>query len=248
MLKPEFALVLIISGDYFAGKVQELREISDKIQNTYIWQLESQLPKEIMQLGTSASVPVQAFYSTNAILLEGLLPELQHIHSNRIIEPFAGHGDLINACKWHGDVLCYDIDPIVKDLNNPDKAIMAEVRDTLLDPPEYSNAIIITNPPYLARNKALDKTIFDIYDENDLYKCFLRSVLKQNVCAGGLLIIPLNFLCTVRAHDVKLRGEFLSKYKIRRLNIYNSPTFEDTDYTVISFVFQYAGEKLLGRQ
>ena len=38
-------------------------------------------------------------------------------------------------------------------------------RDTILNPPNYNNKFIITNPPYLARNKSKDKTLFKQIDE-----------------------------------------------------------------------------------
>lgn len=55
----------------------------------------------------------------------------------KIIEPFAGQGDLI---KWCGeDVEAYDIDP---------KAPQIIKRDTLLFPPDYQGKFVITNLPH----------------------------------------------------------------------------------------------------
>lgn len=31
-----------------------------------------------------------------------------------------------------------------------------------------NNKFVLTNPPYLARNKSIDKTVFDKYKTNDL--------------------------------------------------------------------------------
>lgn len=47
---------------------------------------------------------------------------------------------------------------------------------------------ILTNPPYLARNKSMNKELFDKYNINDLYKCFIEILLD------GILIVPLNFI------------------------------------------------------
>ena len=44
----------------------------------------------------------------------------------------------------------YDIDPTSQSIIK---------RDTLNDIPEYNNKFVLTNPPYLARNKNKDKTI-----------------------------------------------------------------------------------------
>ena len=102
-----------------------------------------------------------------------------------IIEPFAGQGDLID---WLGrcDVESYDIEPKRNDIIE---------RDTLINPPSYGNKWVITNPPYLARNKCDSKQIFDMYKTNDLYKCFIMSVVNQNEkCFGGIFIIPVGYV------------------------------------------------------
>ena len=52
-------------------------------------------------------------------------------------------------------------------------------KDTLLNPPDYQGKFVITNPPYLARNKCADKTLFDKYQTNDLYKCFIKVIFAK---------------------------------------------------------------------
>ena len=61
-----------------------------------------------------------------------------------IIEPFYGQGDLV---KNFNIMEYYDI---AFPMESP------HYRDTLLNPPDYKNKWIITNPPYLAKNKAKD--------------------------------------------------------------------------------------------
>ena len=106
------------------------------------------------------------------------------IEEKFIIEPFAGNKDLLRLLKNVEEhrVECYDIDPKHDDII---------LRDSLLDPPKYYNKYVITNPPYLARNKSRNKQVFDKYKQNDLYKCFIECILKDNV-KGGIIIIPLN--------------------------------------------------------
>ena len=148
-----------------------------------------------------------------------------------IIEPFAGNGDLVSfICKQPGEyrIKCFDIEA-KKDFINQ--------RDTLLDPPNYQDKYVITNPPYLARNKSKSKEIFDKYDENDLYKCFIK-ILIQNVCTGGILIVPLNFWCSIRKSDVELRQQFLNRYSIVGINIFEEQVFDDTSCTICSFQFE----------
>jgi hypothetical protein len=172
------------------------------------------------------------FYTTNQeYILQGMkIPD----NIKNIIEPFTGNGDLItfieqeekkNNMKY--TIECYDIDPkhhyIIK-------------KDTINNPPDYTNKYLITNPPYLARNKSKDKSLFDKYDVNDLYKCVIKDILT-NICLGGILIIPLNFWSSIRISDIELRKSFLKKYNVILLNIFEEKVFEDTSYTICSFQF-----------
>jgi len=145
-----------------------------------------------------------------------------------IIEPFTGNGDLINFLDKNKYKLeCYDIEP---------KHNYIQKRDTLLNPPDYNNKFVLTNPPYLARNKCNNKNIFDKYDCNDLYKCFIKEIIT-NKCLGGIIIIPLNFWSSIRIQDIELRKNFLEVYNIVHLNIFEEQVFDDTSYTVCSFQF-----------
>ena len=105
----------------------------------------------------------------------------------------------------------------------------------MLEPPIYKNKWVITNPPYLARNKNKNKIIYEKYNVNDLYKAFLISLINGDVNGG--IIIPLNFWSSMRENDCKLRNTFLSKFKVDHLNIFEENVFSDTSYTVCSFVF-----------
>lgn len=158
---------------------------------------------------------------------------LQNLHipakTTHITEPFCGNGDLLKFVKDKSIVIdAYDIEP---------KHPYIKQQDTLLHPPDYSNTFVLTNPPYLARNKSADKTAFDKYGVNDLYKCFL-SELINNPCNGGIIIIPLNFWCSIRQMDIEIRKEFLDVYSVVHLNIFENQVFSDTTYAVCSFQFQ----------
>lgn len=164
------------------------------------------------------------FYTTNYnyILNDFIIPD----NITKIVEPFAGEGHLtafaISQLKVIESVFEYDIDP---------KTNFMPKRDTLLNPPNYNDYYIITNPPYLARNKSSDKTIYDKYNENDLYKCFIKNLLT-NQCVGGIIIIPLNFFSSIRKADIQLRKEFINVYNIKRIRIFEEQVFDDTSYTV----------------
>lgn len=173
------------------------------------------------------------FYTTNQeYILQGFsIPK----NIKNIIEPFTGNCDLISFIdkqqeknKTKYNIECYDIEP---------KKNYIIQQDTIKNPPNYNNKFIITNPPYLARNKSNDKSLFEQYQVNDLYKCVIKNLLT-NICLGGILIIPLNFLSSIRISDIELRKLFLEKYNIILLNIFEEQVFDDTTYTICSFQFQ----------
>ena len=162
------------------------------------------------------------FYTKNyEYILRGL-----HLPSGAsVVEPFVGEGDLLEWIKSYDpeSLEVYDIDP----------KVAATPQDTLLNPPDYRGKYVVTNPPYLAKNKNKDKTIYTKYNVGDLYKAFLKTVVEGNA-AGGIVIIPLNFLCD---RDNDIRSLFFSKYKITKMNMFEEQVFSDTSYTVCSFSF-----------
>ena len=167
------------------------------------------------------------FYTTN---YEYILQNMEISHEvATIIEPFVGKGDLLEfispSLKY--DIETFDIDPKLPD---------TEQRDTLRDPPSYADKFVLTNPPYLARNKNENKELYDLYKCNDLYKCFIINLIND-VCQGGIIIIPLNFISSIRKADLDLRRQFLEKYTIQIINIFEEQVFEDTGYAVCSISF-----------
>ena len=168
------------------------------------------------------------FFTTNYkyILQNMIIPE----NVVNIIEPFCGSGDLLafieNQERYN--IESFDIEP---------KKNYILQRDTIQFPPNYENKFIITNPPYLARNKSQSKIVFDKYDVNDLFKCFIKELIT-NRCIGGIIIVPLNFWSSIRKNDILLRKSFLEIYDIIQLNIFEERVFDDTSYTVCSFQFE----------
>jgi hypothetical protein len=173
------------------------------------------------------------FYTTKySYILQNLnIP----IKNTTLIEPFAGNGDLVKFIKEQKNdinfnIECYDIDV---------KQPYINYRNTLLNPPNYNGKFIVTNPPFHSRNKSTNKEIFDKYNVNDLYKAFIAEIItNENLCDGGIIIIPLNFLCSIRVSDIQLRKMFLDKYTIIQLNIFEENVFDDTSYTICSLQFQ----------
>jgi hypothetical protein len=170
------------------------------------------------------------YFTTNYkyILQDMYIPE----NIETIIEPFAGNCDLLNFIETDVAVELYDIELYDIDPKNTNTI----KQDTLLNPPNYDDKFVLTNPPYLARNKSNDKTLFNIYKVNDLYKCFMMCLINSK-CLGGILIVPLNFWSSIRKQDIELRKLFLTKYSINQLNIFEEQVFNDTGYTVCAFQF-----------
>ena len=179
------------------------------------------------------------FYTTNyGYILKGMsIPE-----GSTVIEPFVGNGDLVRWCESLGLKV-----EEVYDINPPSDSYCKDivVRDTLMIPPNYDGKFIVTNPPYLAANKvkkrveAKEETAFDKWQVSDLYKAFIKSFCSQNP-SGGVIIVPLNFICD--AKDKSSRSEFLSKFSVDKMNIFEEQVFDDTTYTVCSIQFSLRRE------
>lgn len=134
-------------------------------------------------------------YTTNYdLIFDGLLNTIPA--AARLVEPFVGHGDLLNLFPNH-TWETYDID----------SSLPCVCQDTLKNPPAYAGRWVITNPPFLAKNHASDKSYFSQYDYDDLYKIFLHTIIG---CEGGVVIVPGNFFCDEGSE--KIRTEFLSEY------------------------------------
>ena len=165
------------------------------------------------------------FYSKNADKLIGNLKEFIN-KCDVMIDPFAGDNDLLNLFP-NNKKIGYDIHPKHKGTIK---------LNTLLYPPNYSNKTIITNPPWLAKNKTKQREIFNKYDVDDIYKAAILSILD---CKNGILILPINFLCS---KHTKVRNKFLKTFKIIRVNIFKYQIFPDTKYNTCSFYFERRGE------
>lgn len=180
------------------------------------------------------------FYTTRcAYILDGLALPPPDIRC--LMEPFAGQGDLlewVRSVGYGGPIESYDIDPKRNDIVQ---------RDTLLDPPDYTNAWVLTNPPYLARNKSSSKTVYDNYGSNDLYKCFLLSISIPAVCRGGVCIVPAGFFFSPRDIDTRCRDYFMRSYRITGVRYFEEAVFDDTSTTVVAIAFEKS-EALLTEQ
>lgn len=119
-----------------------------------------------------------------------------------IIEPFAGANNIVamvdalseGGIHWH----CFDIAPDNKHSASPENFICGV--DTIENFPKNCGDVVITNPPYLAKNSAKRRGLVYKYPEyDDLYKKCLDVVLKNVGYAAA--IIPESFITSGLFHD-----------------------------------------------
>lgn len=191
------------------------------------------------QLGTvsSSSFPsysqceLGSFYTTRKDeIFKDVFEDFQQYYNNGLIyEPCCGNGDIINYLNNHNihNIEDYDI------VNNTVKN--SKIQDTILKPLNYDNCWIITNPPYLAKNKMTKemKQKYNFKDVDDLYEFYILQLVESD-CLGGILILPSNFLFS---YSNKVRKQFIEKYEIKILKIYEKQIFDDTTSSVIVFNF-----------
>jgi len=167
------------------------------------------------------------FFTTNAdYILQGFE---KSVMGKKITDPFAGSRDLMIWSKKYGakTVKGFDIDKNLVD----NKEVF--YNNSLNNSKEYD--FVITNPPYLHKNKADKETKSSCFSgENsifgDLYQVSLKVISKSN---EGIVIVPLNFLSAENSE--KIREIFFNKFRITRLNIFTEQVFDDTTYNVVSF-------------
>lgn len=142
------------------------------------------------------------------------------------MDPFAGQGDLLRAVCDMGwsNSYGYDIDP----------ALAWPINDGLEDVPRHESTIVVTNPPYLAKNSAARNDLesykyFKRNDYEDLYQLAIHRVLARYDKA--VFIIPETYY---------LNGIFTS-YLHSHTIIEENP-FEDTDCPVCVATFSVTND------
>ena len=136
-----------------------------------------------------------------------------------IIDPFTGNGEIIKwAKKDNNFIISYDIEPQIPGVIK---------RNVFIDKPSYYGAYVITRCPIQTKIESEDKTIFEQYHTDNLYKCFIQCLIASN-SAGGCIIVPTRFISGNRESEIKRRNNFFKVFKTLRFNIFN-------DTIVISF-------------
>lgn len=134
-----------------------------------------------------------------------------------LIEPFAGRGDLVRMLRdldLCGRVRAYDIAPAGQGV---------KPRDTLAAFPHGN--VVVTNPPWLARNSATRRGLpFPATRYDDLYKHCLAICLKNADHVAA--IIPASFL-----------SSGLFRRRLCGIDIATRPVFTDTENPVCLALF-----------
>lgn len=171
----------------------------------------------------------QFFTENSDYILAGLT---RFIKGKEVQDPFAGNKDLMNWARKNGakTVKGFDVDAGLVD----NKEVF--LNDSLKNPMEYK--FVITNPPYLHKNKADLETKKNYFSGNnsifeDLYQVSLKSIMNSE---EGIIIVPLNFLSA--ENSSKIRKLFFDKFEILHVNIFFERVFEDTTYNVIAFYYR----------
>jgi len=169
------------------------------------------LPKE---MAIFEKIRLGRFYTTQNIFS---YPQFQEWFNkalkesnNLVLEPFAGSNNLIKMLQDKGyefDFVSYDINPNSSEVKK---------RDTIKDFP-HGYKLIITNPPYLAKNSANRKKITGDWGKyDDLYKLCLEKMLTH--CQYVAAIVPASFINS----DLFLN-------RLHSYTLLNSKMFTDTE-------------------
>ena len=164
------------------------------------------------------------FFTTNADELLKLYTHL--VRDKDVIDPFAGDCDLLHFAASHGarTIEGHDLEP---------RHDYITARDSILDPPSFQGKFLLTNPPYLSSNKNKDKSAYELWGQNDLYKCHIASFVNE--IDEGIIILPTNFLSESRT---KARELFFSHYTITQCDYYYYQVFPNTTTGITVFYFR----------
>lgn len=189
------------------------------------------LYERIKQINSmSAKKQLGQFFTTN---VDYIFQGFENLVKNKnVTDPFAGSQDLMKWAKKNGarKIVGFDLDDNLIDGKTVFK------NDSINNPKKYQ--FVMTNPPYLHKNKATKETKEKSFSGDnasfeDLYQVSIKSLMNSE---EGIVIVPLNFLSAENSR--KIREIFLNKFEITKLNIFTEQVFDDTTYNVISLYYK----------
>lgn len=160
----------------------------------------------------------QFFTKSDVWLKPQIVEFIKNSNCSIVYDPFAGNGDILNVCLDKLDFqrsVGLDID----------STLDWEINDSLNSIPYIKDAIIITNPPYLAKNSATRKKL-------DSSKYFI------NTCYEDLYLLALDKMLETRLNVVAIIPEsfihsnFKQMNKLSSITILEDNPFEDTEIPI----------------
>ncbi|WP_406617005.1 Eco57I restriction-modification methylase domain-containing protein [Mycoplasmopsis adleri] len=169
-------------------------------------------------------VKLGQFFTKDSIWLKPqIIDFIKKSNCSIAYDPFAGGGDLLNVVQSISNikkVKGLDIDP----------SLTWELNDSLNFIPHIDDAIIITNPPYIAKQSASKKKIdLSNYFKNSIYDDVYLIALDRMLEAQQFVvaIIPESFL----------NSSYKQKDRIHSITILEENPFEDTENPVCVVCF-----------
>ena len=158
------------------------------------------------------------YFTSNA---DRVLSGFEHcVKDKHVVDPFAGAGDLLRWAHSNGaaSVGGYDLEPQNSEYIQ---------NDSIVNPPDYTGKIVVSNPPYLSKNKYKgDKAPFEQWQQDNLYKCHLASLVSAD---EFIEIIPTNFFCESRD---AIRKTLFATHSIVSASFWTEAAFDDTKQMV----------------
>ncbi|WP_029512736.1 TRM11 family methyltransferase [Mycoplasmopsis iners] len=172
----------------------------------------------------NTKIKLGQFFTVKSLWLKPQIKDFINQQNRSIVyDPFAGKGDLLNVAKTmlnFKEIIGLDID---SNLN-------WNINDSLIKIPIVKNALILTNPPYLAKQSAKRKNIdHDNYFSNSIYNYIYLISLEKMLDTGLpiVAIIPESFI----------NSNFKNKHLLHSITIIEDDLFDDTENPVIVACF-----------
>ncbi len=141
---------------------------------------------------------------------------------NTIFDPFVGDGDLLNAVNekvFFDNKIGFDID------KNLIQKLHWKYNNSLINIPHFDNTILVTNPPYIAKQSATRKGLnLQQYFQNSIYDDVYLIALDNCLKAQDFIvaIIPESFI----------NSNYLQKHRLHSITILEENPFVDTENPV----------------
>ena len=166
-----------------------------------------------------------SFYTTDSSWLNGPVKQFLSealLYSSAVLDPFAGDGHLLDLMRQEFGVATFGLDIAGSKWAR---------NDSLVNIPNQSRNLIVTNPPYLANHSAKRKgvsslvaTYFDGSDYDNLYKIALDRCLS--VADYVAAVIPETFLLSS-----------FDKSRLRLVSVIQGDLFADTEAPAVVACF-----------